>query len=203
MRIGLILECDRGGTDQKVYEYVAKQICPHTELCVEPAGINKPTMIANCGRIARILLEGLQCDLVLIVWDLMPTWGGEVCRKRDKDQIAANLLSNGVNTSKVKLVCIEPELESWFITEARALTSYKAQLSHPHKIEKFNSKVLSENDNSSKAMISKYLGRRYNDLTEAFKIVQHVEDFSRIGKKHASFGRFYDFVKDTCKGNLR
>jgi len=195
MKIGLILECDRGGTDHKVYEYVAKNICPDVEFFVEPSGSNKPTMIDNCGKVAKILLESLKCDIVLIIWDLMPTWGGEVCRKKDKDQILINLVSQHVATDKVKLICIEPELESWIIADGNALTSYKAQLSHPHKVEKFKPKVLSENDNSSKTIVSKYLGRRYNDVTEALKIVQHIDDFSKLGKKHASFGRFHDFVK--------
>jgi len=198
MKIGLILECDRGGTDQQVYEFVAKKICPSAEYLIEPAGTNKPTMIENCGKVAKILIEKLGCTQVAIIWDLMPRWGGTPCRNEDKAQIIKNLASQGVSLNQVKLICIEPELESWIITEAKGLTSYKAQLSHPHKIPPFRSQILQESDNKAKAYISKYLGRRYNDISEAIRIVQHISDFSKFKRKHPSYERFHDFINSNC-----
>jgi hypothetical protein len=198
MKLGLIFECDKQGTDQQVYEYVIRQLCPDLDFITQPAGINKPQMIDNCGKIAQLLIDVEKCDKILIIWDLMPRWGGVPCRKEDVDNILENLTAEDVDLAKIKLVCIEPELESWLIVDGKALTAYKEQLSHPHKVEKFKGKKLSPESKNAKTEISKYLGRKYNDISEALKIAQHIENYEQIARKHASFARLKEFIGEVC-----
>lgn len=48
MKLGLILECPRQGTDHKVYEHVISTLCPGLEIIVIPSGAtNKPGLISN------------------------------------------------------------------------------------------------------------------------------------------------------------
>lgn len=171
MKLGLILECPRQGTDHQVYEYVIKKLCPAIEVVVVPSGsTNKPGMIAKCGEVARTLIEAENCDKVAILWDLIPVWGGTACRKEDVEAITTNLNAAHVDLTKVKLICIEPELEGWLIVEGTALTKYKTAICHPHPVKKFNGVKLSERSNDAKKTVSKYLERRYNDITRQFAL---------------------------------
>lgn len=199
MKLGLILECPKQGTDHLVYEYVIKRLCPAIEVFVVPSGsTNKPGMIAICGEVAQTLIEVEHCDKVAVIWDLMPTWGGKACRKEDVDEITSNLKDSNVNLSKVKLVCIEPELEGWLIVDRAALTNYKTNLSHPHPVKKFKGRNLSSHSNDSKKIISKYLEKRYIDISEAIKITKYIEDFGKIARKHASFARLKNLIEELC-----
>lgn len=195
MKLGLILECPLQGTDQQVYEYVIKQLNTTLGIITQPAGTNKPQMIQNCGKVAKLLLLQEKCDYVAIIWDLMPPWGGKPCRKEDVEAMIKKLQDEKVNLAKIKLICIEPELEGWLIVEGDALTCYKRQLCHPHSVKPFRGKKLRSNDNGAKTGISTYLGRKYNDILEAIKIVQHINDYNKISKKHPSFKRLKTFVE--------
>jgi hypothetical protein len=156
-------------------------------------------MVANCGEIAQTLIDSDNCDHVAIIWDLMPTWGGKACRKEDVDAITNNLVAANVNLTKTKLICIEPELEGWLIAEGTALTNYKTLLSHPHPVKKFNGSKLSGHSNESKKVITKYLGHKYNDITEAIRIAQNIADYKKIARKHASFARLKNFIEEISK----
>jgi hypothetical protein len=194
MKLGLILECPLKGTDQQVYEYIIKQLNVNLQVVVQPAGNNKPQMIQNCGKTAKLLFnEG--CNYIAIIWDLMPPWGGKPCRKQDVEQICTKLEESQIDLDRIKLICIEPELESIFLVDGKALTAYKKQCCRPHPVEIFKGKKLAKNDNSAKTCISNYLGRKYNDISEAIKIVEHVENYDKISKKHLSFKRFREFVE--------
>lgn len=199
MKLGLILECPKQGTDHQVYEYVIKKLCPAIEIVVVPSGsTNKPGMIAKCGEVAKTLIEAEHCNKVAILWDLIPTWGGTACRKEDVEAITNNLNAANVDLSKVKLICIEPELEGWLIVEGTALTKYKTGICHPHPVKKFNGVKLSVQSNDSKKTISKYLERRYNDISEAIRIAKNIDDFDKIARKHESFARLKTFIEDIC-----
>jgi len=198
MKLGLILECPKGGTDQQVYEYVIRQWCPGLDFITLPAGSNKPQMIQNCGKVARLLLDLERCDNVLIIWDLMPPWGGQPCRLEDVTIILKKMESEQVDLTKIKLICMEPELEGWLLVEGKALTDYNAQLCHPHRVEKFTGKKLRSNSNEAKKVISKYLGHKYNDVAEALRIIQHIDSYDKIAKKHPSFARLKTFIGKIC-----
>ncbi|MDR2115436.1 MAG: hypothetical protein LBP87_03540 [Planctomycetaceae bacterium] len=199
MKLGLILECPPNGTDHQVYDYIVRKLCPSIEIFVLPTGTsNKPQMIENCGKIASSLLELESCDVVAIIWDLMPPWekqGEKACRHEDIDKIQTNLKNANVDLSKIKLICIEPELEGWIITEGSALTKYKKTICGTHPIKKFNKKKDLSTFKDSKKILSKYLGRKYNDTVDAIKIVKHIDDFGKIARKHKSFARLKNFIE--------
>ncbi|MDR2345759.1 MAG: hypothetical protein LBE18_06805 [Planctomycetaceae bacterium] len=203
MKLGLILECPANGTDHQVYEHVIHELCPSIKILAVPTGTsNKRQMIENCGKIASSLLELESCDIVAIIWDLMPTWkkqGGKSCRHEDIDKIQTNLKNADVDLSKVKLICIEPELEGWIITDGSALTKYKKEIRSPHPVKRFKDVKQLNNSNDSKKRISKYLERKYNDIVEAIKIVKHFDNFNEIVKKHTSFRRLKEFIEKLCK----
>ena len=199
MKLGLILECPKQGTDHQVYEYVIKKLCPAIEVVVVPSGTtNKPGMIAKCGEVAQTLIEAEQCNKVAVLWDLIPTWGGKACRKEDVEAITNNLNAANVDLTKIKLICIEPELEGWLIVEGTALTKYKTDICHPHPVKKFNGVNLSAQSNDSKKTISKYLERRYNDISEAIRITKNIDDFDKIARKNKSFARLKTLIEEIC-----
>ncbi|MDR2641629.1 MAG: DUF4276 family protein [Planctomycetaceae bacterium] len=201
MKLGLILECPIEGTDHQVYEYVVQQLCPQLEIIVE-GHRNKKLMIDNCGKTAKLLLK--KCDVVAIIWDLMPPWEKkrrgkrrkEPCRHNDIVKIQTNLENAKVNLSKVKLICIEPELEGWIIVDGSALTKYKKEIVSPHPVKKFNNVKQLNNSDDSKKRISKYLKQKYNKIVEAIKIVKHFDNFDKIAKKHTSFCRLKKFIEE-------
>lgn len=195
MKLGLIFECPLKGTDQQVYEYMIKQLNAGLQITTQSAGNNKPQMIQNCGKIAKLLIENEHCDYVAIIWDLMPAWGGKACRKEDVNTILTKLKEKQVDLSKIKLICIEPELESIFLIDGNVLTNYKKRLSLPHPVNPFRGKKLEKKDNGAKTCISNYLEKKYNDMLEAIKIVQHINDYDKIAKKHDSFKRLKTFVE--------
>jgi len=199
MKIGLILECPKQGTDHQVYEYVISTLCPGIEILVIPSGAaNKPGLISKCGEIASTLFEAEHCDRVAIIWDLMPTWGGTACRKNDAEAIIRNLIDNNVDVTNVKLICIEPELEGWLVADGSALSKYKQTLCHPHRVKKFKGTVLPSQSKEAKKVITKYLERPYNDITEAIRIAMQIKDYSKIARKHASFARLKMYVEQIC-----
>jgi hypothetical protein len=199
MKLGLIFESDtnkqKKGVDHQVYEYMIKQLNAGLQITTQSAGNNKPQMIQNCGKVAKLLIESEHCDCIAIIWDLMPTWGGNPCRKEDVESILTKLKDEQIDLRKIKLICIEPELESIFLTDGNVLTSYKQQRSHPHPVKSFNGKTLKKNDKKAKTYISNYLERKYNDMLEAIKIVQHITDYNKIAKEHNSFKRLKEFVE--------
>ncbi|MDR1142440.1 MAG: hypothetical protein LBL62_12165 [Planctomycetaceae bacterium] len=204
MKLGLILECPPNGTDHQVYEYVIRRLCP--SLDVKPTGTkNKLQMIEKCGNIASLLLGEDCCDYVVIIWDLMPPWSQhreKPCRKKDIDMILNNLENANIDPlvikSKIKLICIEPELEGWIITESKALESYQ-QEKHPTHPKRFSPpKNIPRTDSHCKPIIEKYLGN-YNDIYDAIKIVKHFDNFDKVARKHTSFRRLKEFVEELCR----
>jgi hypothetical protein len=212
MKLGLILECPFKGTDHQVYDYVIRKLCPSIEISVVSTGTsNKPQMIESCGKIASMLLQIEHCDAVAIIWDLMPPWkekrrgkqGRKPCRHEDIVKIQTNLKSANVNVSKVKLICIEPELEGWIIVDGSALTKYKEEISSSRPVEKFNKVKQLNKSNDSKNRINKYLKRKYNDVVDAIKIVKHFDNFDKVARKHTSFRRLKEFIENLCQSSSR
>jgi hypothetical protein len=75
-----------------------------------------------------------------------------------------------------------------------ALTKYKERICSPHPVEKFKGKNVSPKFKDSKKILSKYLERKYNDIIDAIKITEHIEDFEKIARKHKSFARLKKFI---------
>lgn len=194
MKLGLILECTKEGPDKAVYEYVISKLCAGME--VESVTLdNKKNLIEGVGKAAASLLA-TGCDQVVVLWDLMPPWGGEVCRKSDCDKIIADLETSKVDLGKVKLVCVEAEMESWMIVDGRGVTDY-FQSKSSRKLEPFGDKKRADEQSKPKDKIRRY-NKRYNDYIDNIGIVKRLPDFNMAARWNDSFKRFKEFVVSKC-----
>jgi hypothetical protein len=182
MKVGMIFECGPDGPDKKVCEYLAKKIIPGLEVRSETLDV-KPNLLAECGSAAAILLNQ-GCDLVLIIWDLYPAWrqGGEKpCRHEDKEKIHQSLTEAGVDTTKVRTICVEEELESWLLADGRPLSNYLSSTTRPVTIK--DNKKPDQIVNPKKQMLKIFDqngGRVYTDTVHAIKIAEALPDLKRI-----------------------
>jgi hypothetical protein len=93
-----------------VIPYLANLIRKDVEADVIPLD-NKRILKQDCGEFAKKLLEG-GCRKVMIIWDLLPSWGeyeGKGCRHDDRQDVFSSLKEAGLNPNdkRIRLVCIE------------------------------------------------------------------------------------------------
>ncbi len=205
MKLGLIVE---GLPDLKVLEYLAKRINPEIRVVSRTLG-KKPDLIADCGEIAKLLLE-LGCDRVIIVWDLFPAeWENPVRTKQlsttktrpecgqDRKRIENELETATIDLARVCLVCIDAMLETWLLTDIRAVNAVlstktrRANVKTPPRLER--------NQDPKTLMINIFRreGRgqktAYSDVDDAIKIAKAIpkdsRDLRRL-RKHDSFVQF-------------
>lgn len=194
MKIGMIFECGPQGADKKVCERFARQLQPDIQIKSITLD-NKPNLVANCGGVAAQLLKQ-GCDRILIIWDLYPAWrqkGQKPCRKEDCQAIQASFANAGVTSQNVYLICIEPELEQWFLYDLTALSSVLSTPTHPVPIRQSPS----GGTNPKKALTKLFeenTGRKYNDLIHAEIIARNIDNFDKIAKKCKSFKRFVEKI---------
>jgi hypothetical protein len=182
MKLGLILECTKNGPDKAVYEHVTQRLCP--DMAVQSITLdNKRKLEEQAGDASALLLSD-GCMAVAIIWDQIPTWGGEKCLKNDRERIITALNTAGVDLKKVKLIGMDEMLESWLIADGRGATAYFQGLT-VHPIEVFSDRKTPAKQKKPKEQLKKY-NKRYNDYTDNIKIVQHLPDFERVGRYNAS-----------------
>jgi len=193
MKVGLILECGRGGPDEQVCAYLARCIASEIELtCVTL--VNKAWLMAECGAAATALLRD-GCERVVIVWDLFPKWrrpGETHCRGRDRTEIIQTLANAGLRSRPVYLVCIEEELEAWLLSDERALSNILSTPAHPVRVSRLRHPETLRNPKVRLLKLFQQSSRgRYNDMLHAVRIVQAMPDFTRI-RRCPSFARFVE-----------
>lgn len=207
MKVGLILE---GLPDRKVLEYLAKRINPEIKVVSRTLG-KKPDLIADCGEIAKLLLE-LGCDRVIIVWDLFPAeWENPVRTKQlsmkktrpmcaqDRRRIKNELEKAAVDLCRVCLVCIDAMLETWLLTDIRAVNAVlstktrRANVKPPPKLER--------NQDPKTLMINVFRreGRGgksvYSDVDDAIRIAKAIPKDSRDLNKLRKLNSFVQFER--------
>lgn len=190
MKVGMIFECGPDGADVKVCEYLAKQIRP--EISISSITLdNKDKLIRECGEKAEDLLSIDKCDKVVIVWDLLPPQRGKsVCRKREQDDIKKSLEKHDVDLDKVFLVCVEAELESWLLSDKRAIETVLSRPTHKVRVPKVRRPEELKNPKKRLHRIYKeFSGRDYTDRVDAIKIVKEMHDLNKI-RKCKTFVRF-------------
>jgi hypothetical protein len=198
IKVGLILECGPGGPDEQIYRHLAQALIPKIKLSCETM-VDKPKLVADCGKVAARLLA-VGCERVGIVWDLFPKWrvpDEQHCLGQDRDEIAASLDEAKVGAPRVQLVCVQEELEAWLLADSRALTAFFSRPAHPaKKMPEFKRpEGMSNPKGHLRKLFNKYLGkhRRYNEMVDAFRIFQNVQDWERL-KRCPSFVRFVERV---------
>lgn len=219
MKVGLILE---GLPDRKVLEYLAKRINPEIKIVSRTLG-KKPDLIADCGEIAKLLLE-LGCDRVIIVWDLFPAvWEDPVRTKQlrikktrptcgqDRKRITSALKTAAVDLCRVCLVCIDAMLETWLLTDIRAINELlstktrRANVNPPPRLER--------NQDPKSLMINIFRqegrGRKsvYSDVDDAIRIAKAIPKDSRDLNKLRKLDSFVQFERciasDYAASNLK
>lgn len=194
-RIGFIFECGPQGPDVAVCRrLVALLDCG---VAFVPLALNdKPRLIEDCGKAARILLE--DCEKAIVVWDLYPPWRNTApCLKEDREKIFAAMEEAGVDTERVDLVCIHEELEAWLVADDRALAEFLRRKKHPHAIGRIPKTWRKNPDRVAKPktrlarLFQKELGRsrRYIDYQDAGPIAALIRDTGRL-RRSPSFQRF-------------
>ncbi len=110
MRIGLVLECMRGGPDASVYPYVINKICPNIIIDSPQTLGNKKILVSEGPAVAQTLLEN-GCDYVFFIWDRKPRWDDGGNCATDSEKISNGLRELQVNIDKVILCCIMKEMK--------------------------------------------------------------------------------------------
>jgi hypothetical protein len=195
MKIGIICECGPQGAETQVFPEIVKKLGLSLTLDIVPMD-KKPKLIEGCGKAAAQLLSS-GCERVLIIWDLYPGWreiGQKPCRKEDREAILASLKASKVDSKKVKIICIEEELEAWLICDGRALSDVLSRPTHKVTIkgEKDPDSIINPKGRLRK--LFKQNGKfDYNDKTDALKIVKLLPDASKLANS-SSFERFKDWL---------
>ncbi len=207
MKVGFILE---GLPDRKVLEYLAKRINPEIKVVSRTLG-KKPDLIADCGEIAKLLLE-LGCERVIIVWDLFPAeWENPVRTKQlsmkktrptcgqDLKRIKSELETAAVDLCRVCLVCIDAMLETWLLTDMRAVNDVlstktrRANVKPPPKLER--------NQDPKSLLINVFRregrGRKsvYSDVDDAIRIAKAIPKDSRDLNRLRKLDSFVQFER--------
>jgi hypothetical protein len=191
MKVGMVLECTKGGPDAKIYPYVLQRLCPAMQVVPPETMGNKKNLIDLGPEAAKILIEKEGCDLVLMIWDRMPKWGGTGRCAEMELALQGRLAQLGVNMSRVVQCCIDEMLESWIVADGRGVTAFlSTQNSH---LGEFKDAPPS----NPKERLKKYYAG-YNDFLHDLGIVQAMPDFDRAARKNASFGRFCAAIHKAC-----
>jgi len=201
MKVGMIFECAAQGPDLQVCSYLARRLAP--DISIEPVTlINKPRLIAECGKNALTLFEQ-GCARVVIVWDLYPPWGTPTppCVAQDCERIRQSLRDAGVPLPDVHLVCIVQELEAWLLADERAIAAVLgpragrvSRVKHPERISKPKvhlDKVFRTNQSGE-----------YRDYLHGLRIVQKMKDLDPLNDC-ATFGRFARAVTGETRATER
>lgn len=205
--MGFIFECGPQGADKKVCEHLTTAFFPDVEIVRSVTLTNKPLMIQNCGQQASILLaEG--CDLVVIMWDLYPAWRKDGARpdcQHDRDQIRRQLAAHKVDDSRVRLLCLREELESWVLADERALSLFLSRTTREYKCKRVKAPETICNPKDKLCSIFSDAKRsKYSDLDHAHLIVQKLSSLDRL-RRVQSFTRFEQLLRGnapSCRRHL-
>ena len=200
-RLGLVLECDTGGPDELVFRCLIRRFSTKgAEPEVFPVCLgSKRGVMEDAVSRAEALVALDECDLVLIVWDLKPLWDVPPAKKCVDESALLREKINEIDpqaSSRIRLLCLTWELETWLIAEDRAVRQYLSKAAHPCK---FQAPKKLDNVTDPKSYLNKAFtsfrgkSRRYEDRIEAIQIIQQWPDLTRVSKV-ASFRRFASLV---------
>ncbi len=201
MKVGLILECQADGPDEKVLRCFLRNFAPGIEVSTAPQS-SKAGLLQSCGIAAQRLLDD-GCDHVAIVWDQYPAdWGDALaqrnrtpCLREDRRRIFEALQAANVDSTRVFLVGIEFMLESWLLADKSAIAAF---LSRRLKRGITAQQVGSANpakEKHPKDALSKMFERQshqpYRDYVHAVLIAQEVQTLDELRRHCPTFQRFW------------
>jgi hypothetical protein len=192
IKAGMILECTPQGPDAKIYPHVLKTLCPGMEVEKPETMTNKKNLIELGSEVAEMLLQ-TGCDVVFLIWDRMPKWGGTGKCADGEGELTKALTALGVDLGRIVFCCIDEELESWIISDARAVEEFVWQQTKPHRQPKFKSPGPAK----PKDQLKRYW-TPFNDFLHSWPIVQAMPDFDIAAKGSKSFADFCAAVGRWC-----
>lgn len=196
-KIGIVCEGIQGNEDEKVLKHLASRIVPGAAVECTPMG-RKPDLIRDCGTAVKAFLDD-GCARVLVVWDLEPGFGRDICLKEDRREIFASLAAVGVpNDACVFLVAIHKELESWLLASGRALSTVLSTPSHRVRIPNKNNPEHTGNPKGELRRLFECHGSTYTAMSDAIRIAEGVPEKFPGLKNCRSFKRFGRKLTDAC-----
>jgi len=196
-RIGIVCEGIPGNEDEKVLKHLASRIVPSATIECAPLG-KKPDLIRNSGSTVKAFLDS-GFSRVVVVWDLEPGFGREVCLKEDRREIFASLAAAGVlDTACVFLVAIHKELESWLLADGKALSAVLSTRIRPARIRDMNNPEHEGNPKGRLRKLFEIRGRSYTAMENGIQIAEQVPNNFGGLKNCPSFKRFGKKLTDPC-----
>jgi hypothetical protein len=197
MKVALLLECGRKGSDEQVYSYLINKFCPNMKIQAFPLG-NKTNLIEQCDEVCETLVQS-GFDKALIIWDLSPSFPDKRAKLDCVSEVAhvrKKLTQRNIPEDFYKLICVEYELESYIVADGRGLTAYRQSLT-THKMPAFTDRKRKHDQKGPKYVIWNYWGD-YNETLHALKLFELLPDFNRVYARNPSFKRFKDTIMTWC-----
>ena len=194
-KIGLLVESGPSGLEaivcRRICDLLNAQHNVDFDVDVVPMD-NKRRLLNECGSASQALLVG-GCERVIILWDERPAWptsNEKLCWHRDRQFAIGSLNAAGLDLSRVHLVCIEREFESWLLFDHGMLSRVLSRPTHPVSFPKQSHP--DRNINPKGTVTSKFrelAGQTYVDLVFARRFAEEIDSLSRL-LRCATFKRF-------------
>jgi len=179
MRIGLIVECTIDGVEEKLCPKILQLVSDETGIeieCTVETMVKKPILLREAASVtANLLAEGV--DLVVILWDENPPWTPDEdfaqtrCWHHEREHLVSTLVGANIELGKVKLVCIEHEIETWILHDHK-LISETMSTSHKAKIKKISDPLAI--DSPKRFLIQLYKKNKFH-----FNVAQAASGFAK------------------------
>ncbi len=187
----MVFECGTDGADKAVCIHLATMINPGIRIVPRTLD-DKPNLISDAGKTAEELFE-LNCERVLIIWDLRPAWpnlNSKPCLVKERNAILNTLTAASLSCDAVDLICILHELEAWLLSDERAIRDVLSTKAHPITIRRRrNVDRLKNPKGILNSLFKRHRGRRYVDRYHAKEIAMAIPDLQRL-RRIDSFRRF-------------
>lgn len=198
MKIGMIVEGSLDGADEKVYNYLARQL--RADINVEALALgSKPRLIEHCGVAAKALLEVNRCEAVIVIWDHYPAWrrrGEKPCIVEDCGLIRDSLSEADLTSQQlqcVHLICIKHELETFLLADKQAIKRYLTSIKdRPCRINLRHPETYTDPKDPLNNLFYQHIHRGYKGWLDAEEIIKlaNIDELWRC----SSFERFADKV---------
>ena len=196
MKIGIVCECGPEGAEVKVFPELSRKLGYNHQFDFATM-TDKEHLFDGCGKAAvQLLASG--CKRVAIIWDLKPAWpvkGEKLDCKVERKAILEMLTREKITITKVKLINIDKELDSWLLCDGRALSKVLSRPTHIVKIKDIKKPVSVQDPKGLLKKLFETNGMHtYNDTIHALKIAKALPDTKKLTRSQ-SFQRFHDLLR--------
>ena len=197
MKIGFITEGAKGGMESQIYAYVSLQLCTTLQIIgTIPLGERNKVLNSSSEDIRKLIELG--CDSVFVIWDRMPKWSGSDKCEDHINILTRNLTAAGIEIGRIKMCCIDEEMESWMIVDGRGVTDYFRNKINV-QVPKFEDNKKPAEQAHPKNRIWNHVGRKkYNPYLDNFGIIKCLPNFDLASRWNPSFREFRGFVDEIC-----